>query len=88
MNQQALRVDENMPLLALDLLSRIVARRINRGPPYMGRLKSSANLCLRRFKFCPKSSGLILRSQHVPAQSIGSILWFDPAPRAFFRPDR
>jgi hypothetical protein len=42
MNQQALRIDENMPLLALDLLSRIVARRINRSPPYMGRLKSSA----------------------------------------------
>ena len=43
MNQQALRIDENMPLLALDLLSRVVARRINRSPPYMGRLKSSAN---------------------------------------------
>ena len=43
MNQQALRIDENVPLLALDLLSRVVARRINRSPPYMGRLKSSAN---------------------------------------------
>jgi hypothetical protein len=32
MNQQALRIDENMPLLALDLLSRVVARRINRSP--------------------------------------------------------
>src|ERR1700677_1972691 len=39
MNQQALRIDENVPLLALDLLSRVVARRINRSPPYMGRLK-------------------------------------------------
>jgi hypothetical protein len=28
-DQQALRVDENMPLLALDLFSRIVTRRIN-----------------------------------------------------------
>ena len=33
-DQQALRVDENMPLLALDLLSRVVTRRINRGPPF------------------------------------------------------
>ena len=32
MNQQALRIDENVPLLALDLLSRVVARRINRSP--------------------------------------------------------
>ena len=42
-NQQALRIDENVPLLALDLLSCVVARRINRSPPYMGHLKSSAN---------------------------------------------
>ena len=34
MDQQALRIDENMPLLALDLLSRVVARRINRSPPF------------------------------------------------------
>jgi len=34
MNQQALRIDENMPLLALDLLSCVVARRINRSPPF------------------------------------------------------
>ena len=34
MNQQALCIDENMPLLALDLLSRIVARPINRKPPF------------------------------------------------------
>jgi hypothetical protein len=27
-----LRIDENVPLLALDLLSRVVARRINRSP--------------------------------------------------------
>jgi hypothetical protein len=32
MNQQALRIDENVPLLALDLLSRVVARRVNRSP--------------------------------------------------------
>src|ERR1700722_5106294 len=42
MHQQALRIDENVPLLALDLsatsslslLSRVVARRINRSPPF------------------------------------------------------
>ena len=33
-DQQAFRVDENMPLLALDLLSRVVAQRINPGPPF------------------------------------------------------
>jgi len=33
-DQQALRIDENVPLLALDLLSRVVTRRINRGPPF------------------------------------------------------
>ena len=49
MNQQALRIDENMPLLALDLLSCVVARRINRSPPYMGRLKSSANFMVLPF---------------------------------------
>jgi hypothetical protein len=31
-DQQALRIDENMPLLALDLLSRIVTREIDRRP--------------------------------------------------------
>jgi len=41
-HQQALRVDENVPLLALDLLARIISMRIV-SPPYMGRLKSSAN---------------------------------------------
>ena len=34
--QQAYCIDENMPLLALDLLSRVVARRINRAPPLYG----------------------------------------------------
>ena len=33
-DQQALRVDENMPLLALDLLSRVVTRRIDFAPPF------------------------------------------------------
>ena len=42
-DQQALRIDENVAFLALDLFSRIVTRRIDRSPPYMGRLKSSAN---------------------------------------------
>ena len=34
MYQQALRINENVALLALDLLSRVVARRINRSPPF------------------------------------------------------
>ena len=34
MQQQAYCIDENMPLLALDLLARIVAVRINAGPPF------------------------------------------------------
>jgi UDP-N-acetyl-D-mannosaminuronic acid transferase (WecB/TagA/CpsF family) len=33
-DQQALRVDENVPLLALDLLSRVVTRPIDRTPPF------------------------------------------------------
>jgi hypothetical protein len=33
-DQQAFGVDENMPLLALDLLARVVTRRINPGPPF------------------------------------------------------
>jgi hypothetical protein len=41
--QETYCVDKNVPLLALDLLARIVAVRINARPPYMGRLKSSAN---------------------------------------------
>jgi hypothetical protein len=44
-----------MALLALDLFARIIAMRIDAGPPYMGRLKSSANSCQRRFNCCPKS---------------------------------
>jgi hypothetical protein len=41
--QETYCVDKNVPLLALDLLARIVPVRINARPPYMGRLKSSAN---------------------------------------------
>ena len=33
-HQQAVRIDENVPLLAFDLLSRIVTGRINRRPPF------------------------------------------------------
>ncbi len=33
-DQQAVGVDENVPLLALDLLSRVVTRRIDRRPPF------------------------------------------------------
>ena len=56
MNQQALRIDENVPLLALDLLS-VVARRINRSPPYMGRLKSSANFMVLPLPFVLATGG-------------------------------
>src|SRR6516225_3888658 len=34
MHQQALRINEDVSLLALDLLARIVARRIGAGPPF------------------------------------------------------
>jgi hypothetical protein len=47
--QQAYCVDKNVPLLALDLLARIVPVRINARPPYMGRLKSSANFMVLPF---------------------------------------
>ena len=33
-HQQAVRIDENVPLLAFDLLSRVVTGRINRRPPF------------------------------------------------------
>ena len=33
-HQQALRIDEDVPLLALDLLARVVARRVNRRSPF------------------------------------------------------
>ena len=33
-DQQALRIDKNVPLLALDLLSRVVTRPIDRSPPF------------------------------------------------------
>jgi hypothetical protein len=39
-HQEALRVDENVPLLALDLFARIVAMRIVE-PPCMGPFLSS-----------------------------------------------
>jgi hypothetical protein len=47
--QEAYCVDKNVPLLALDLLARIVPVRINARPPYMGRLKSSANFMVLPF---------------------------------------
>ena len=34
MHQQALRIDKNVPLLALDLLACVVAGRIDAGPPF------------------------------------------------------
>jgi hypothetical protein len=41
MEQQAQRIYENMALLALDLFARIIAMRIDAGPPCMGLLLSS-----------------------------------------------
>jgi hypothetical protein len=43
MQQQTQRVYENMALLALDLLARIVAMPINAGPPCMGSFLSSGS---------------------------------------------
>ena len=34
LHQQALRVDQDVPLLAFDLLARVIARRIDRAPPF------------------------------------------------------
>jgi len=33
-HQQALRIDEDVPLFALDFLARVIARRIDAGPPF------------------------------------------------------
>ncbi len=33
-HQEALRIDENVPLLALDLLARVIAMRIDATPPF------------------------------------------------------
>jgi hypothetical protein len=40
-HQEALRIDENMPLLAFDFLSRVIAMRIDATPPHMGCVRSS-----------------------------------------------
>ena len=42
--QQTQRIYENMALLALDLFARIIAMRIDAGPPYMGRLRVKCGL--------------------------------------------
>ena len=41
MEQQTQRIYEDVPLLALDLLARIIAMRIDAGPPCMGPFLSS-----------------------------------------------
>jgi hypothetical protein len=33
-DQEALRIDENVPLLALDFLARVIAVRVDAGPPF------------------------------------------------------
>jgi hypothetical protein len=43
LHQQALRVDQNVALLAFDLLARIVARRVAVEPPCMGTALSSTD---------------------------------------------
>ena len=42
--QEAERVDKNVPLAALDLLARIVALRIDRGPPFCAPLALCASM--------------------------------------------
>src|SRR5271165_630331 len=49
-HQQPLGIDEDVPLLTLDLLARIVARRIDAGPPHMGRFQSSSFICAGRWR--------------------------------------
>jgi len=43
-HQEALRVDENVPLLALDLLARIVAVRVDARPPFCRLSRRGADL--------------------------------------------
>lgn len=42
--QEAERVDENVPLATLDLLARVIARRIDRGPPFCAPLALWASI--------------------------------------------
>jgi hypothetical protein len=51
MQQQAYCIDENMPLLALDFLARIVTRRIDADPPCMGPFLSSGFRAAHRLSF-------------------------------------
>jgi hypothetical protein len=49
-HQQALRIDKDMSLLALDLLARIVAGRIDAGPPFSALLRRSGSPRERRLR--------------------------------------
>jgi len=42
--EKAERVDEDVPLAALDLLARVIARRIERGPPFCAPLALWASM--------------------------------------------
>ena len=57
--QQALRIDENVPLLALDLLSRVVARRIG---------ASREEVCARAFEMITNTAPFDIT--HHPAMSV------------------
>src|SRR5208337_4464821 len=46
-HQEALRIDKNVPLLALDLLACIVTARIDAGPPFSALLMAAVGLASR-----------------------------------------
>src|SRR5260370_36395248 len=65
-DQQALRIEENVPLLALNLFSRIVTRRIDRRPPF------SALLTL----WLSMTAAVRLRSRPSPSRHFTQSIWW------------
>ena len=55
--QQTQRVYENMAFLALDLLARIIAMRIDAGPPCMGSRCQGKNVARTPLSFCADEWG-------------------------------
>jgi len=60
--QQALRVYQEMALLALDLLSRILTRRINATPPFSAPLTLWLSMSGTRLRVTTAAVGLASRS--------------------------